>query len=147
VTAERGFFGGRELSLTGVRPVSVTPEFSSVQVRALPQEGRPANFRGAVGNFVVHAQAKPTQVAVGDPVTLTVTVVDLSQDGTTLQTLQPPVIDQASLGGEFRVPSDPLAGSVDGNAKTFTQTIRPLSAKLTQVPPIEFSYFDPELAR
>jgi hypothetical protein len=147
VTAERGFFGGRELSLTGVRPVSAAPQVSSVQVRALPAEGRPANFRGAVGNFVVHAQAKPSQVAVGDPITLTVTVVDLSQGGTDLQTLQPPVIDQASLGGEFRVPSDPLAGTVDGNAKTFTQTIRPLSATLTQVPPIEFSYFDPELAR
>lgn len=147
VTAERGFFGGRELSLTGVRPVSAAPKVSSVLVQALPEEGRPANFRGAVGNFVVHAQAKPTQAAVGDPVTLTVTVVDLSQGGTDLQTLQPPVIDQASLGGEFRVPSDPLAGTVDGNAKTFTQTIRPLSAKLTQVPPIEFSYFDPELAR
>jgi hypothetical protein len=144
ISVGRDFFGSPELNLSGVRPVTATLPATGVIARALPEAGRPATFRGAVGQFELRATAKPTQVAVGDPITLSLSVVDLSRGGDELKTLQPPVLDQNALGGMFRVPSDPLAGTVDGNQKTFTQTIRPTAADLTQIPPIEFSYFDPK---
>lgn len=144
VAVGRDFFGSPELTLSGVRPVTVSTPSTQVIARALPEAGRPASFRGAVGTFEVRATAKPTEVAMGDPITLSVSVVDLSRGGNELKTLQPPTIDQSSLGGGFRVPSDPLAGTVDGSVKTFTQTIRPTSIDVKQIPPIEFTYFDPQ---
>lgn len=144
VSVGRDFFGSPELTLSGVRPVTAGTPSTTVIARALPEAGRPASFRGAVGNFEVRASAKPTEVAMGDPITLSVSVVDLSRGGNELKTLQPPTIDQASLGGGFRVPSDPLAGTVDGSVKTFTQTVRPTSIDVKQIPPIEFTYFDPQ---
>lgn len=143
VSVGRDFFGSPELSLSGVRPIRAELTEASTVVRALPEAGRPASFRGAVGNFALRTTAKPTQVAVGDPITLSVSITDLSRGGNELKTLQPPLIDQAALGGGFRVPSDPLAGTVDGGTKTFTQSIRPNAVDVTQVPPIEFAFFDP----
>ena len=144
VSVGRDFFGATELTLSGVRPVTATLPTSNVTVRALPEAGRPASFRGAVGNFALRTSAKPTQVSAGDPITLTMTVEDLGDAGEALKTLQPPPLEVATLGGAFRVPADPLAGTVDGNAKIFTQTIRPNDPAVTQVPPIEFSFFDPK---
>ena len=143
ITVGRDFFGSPELSLSGVRTVTASIPSVRVKARALPDAGKPASFRGAVGEFEVRTSARPSEVAVGDPITLSVAIVDLSKGGNELTTLQPPPIDQASLGGAFRVPTDPLAGTVDGSVKSFTQTIRPTSADLKQIPPIEFSYFDP----
>jgi hypothetical protein len=40
------------------------------------------------------------------------------------------------------MPTAPLAGSVKGNTKTFTQTLRPTRAGVDKIPPIEFSWFD-----
>lgn len=144
VSVGRDFFGTPELNLSGVRPVTASAPASTVTVRALPEAGRPAGFRGAVGQFELRTSAKPTQVAAGDPITLTLTVVDRSHGGEELKTLQPPVLDAATLGGAFRVPSDPLAGTVDGDTKVFTQTIRPTSPDVAQIPPIEFCFFDPD---
>ncbi|NBX26011.1 MAG: hypothetical protein EBQ99_08190 [Planctomycetes bacterium] len=143
VSVGRDFFGAPELSLSGVRPVRASLGPCPITARAVPEAGRPASFRGAVGDFAIRATAKPSQVAVGDPITLSVAITDLSRGGNELKTLQPPVIDQASLGGGFRVPSDPLAGTVDGGTKTFTQSIRPNSVDVNQIPPIEFAFFEP----
>lgn len=143
LTVGRDFFGSPELSLSGVRPVTASLAESSIVARALPETGRPASFRGAVGQFELRVAAKPTQVAMGDPITLSISVIDRSRGGEELKTLQPPPVDADALGNAFRVPSDPLAGTVDGAMKTFTQTIRPTTTNVTQIPPIEFSWFDP----
>jgi hypothetical protein len=143
LTVGRDFFGSPELTLSGVRPVTATLAESPIVARALPDAGRPASFRGAVGQFELRVAAKPTQIAVGDPITLSISVVDRSRGGEELKTLQPPPVDAEVLGSAFRVPSDPLAGTVDGAMKTFTQTIRPTTTNVTQIPPIEFSWFDP----
>jgi hypothetical protein len=39
-------------------------------IRSLPEEGRPANFSGAIGHFKVTGVAAPSEVTVGEPVTL-----------------------------------------------------------------------------
>jgi hypothetical protein len=83
-------------------------------------------------------------VAVGDPLTLTLTITDL-KGGSSLETLQPPALaNDAALAKEFRVPNEPLSGTVTGNVKRFTVTVRPLRAGTAAIPPLEFSYFDPK---
>jgi len=54
-------------------------EASILDVRPLPDEGRPASFDGLIGRFAVRARTEATEVNVGDPIELTVTV--LGQDG------------------------------------------------------------------
>jgi hypothetical protein len=143
ISVNRDFFGASELSLSGIRKVSVSPAISNLIVKPLPEAGRPASFRGAVGQFSIQASAKPTKAAVGDPMTLTLSIQSLSDNKEELRSLQPPPLESPALTKGFRMPSDPLAGTVDGSTKTFTQTLRALSADVTEIPPIEFSYFDP----
>ncbi|MEC7352751.1 MAG: hypothetical protein VYD99_06450 [Planctomycetota bacterium] len=62
-----------------------------------------------------------------------------------LDTLRPPPLDElAPLVDRFKVPSDPIAGIVESGIKIFTQTIRPRSEDVTEIPAIPFSFFDPD---
>jgi tetratricopeptide (TPR) repeat protein len=140
----RDFFGRPEYSLAGTRPISVAPEIAPIDVVPLPLDGRPASFTGAVGAFSIEATAAPTSVAVGDPITLSLRILDRSPQPQSLELLQaPPIAAQPDLAAAFRIPPDPLAGVVEGRSKTFTATLRPRSAAATEIPPIEFSWFDP----
>ncbi len=140
-----GIWGNqRQLMLAGSRPVSAEARAQPMRVLALPEAGKPEGFSGAVGQYSVTATAKPVDVAVGDPVSLTLTIMDRTSGESNLDTLQPPALaDVAALKADFRVPSEPLSGTVAGRRKSFMQTIRPLRADVTEIPPIPFSYFDP----
>lgn len=119
-----------------------------INVRAAPTEGRPAAYAGAIGRFDISVRAMPTEVAVGDPITLTINVIDNTPDGTILDVLQPPRLELVpELVEGFRMPDDPLAGVVRGRVKTFTQTIRAMDDAVTEVPSIPYVYFDPETER
>ncbi len=141
LTVQRGFFSRNNFSVSATKPIRTSASASGIEVRALPEIGQPESFRGAVGSFTLSATAKPIRVAVGDPITLTVIITDLS--GTQpLDTMQPPPLAIPSLEASFRMPTAPLAGSIEGNKKTFTQTLRPTKLDIRQIPPIEFSWFD-----
>lgn len=51
---------------------SVTPETEekTIEIKALPSEGKPDNFSGAVGQFEASASFSPSQVSAGEPVNL-----------------------------------------------------------------------------
>jgi hypothetical protein len=147
IAVNRDFFGSPELSISGIRKIFMSPGPSNVVVQALPELGKPTTFRGAVGQFAIQASAKPTKAAVGDPMTLTLSIQSLSDNKDALRSLQPPPLDSPALTQNFRMPSDPLAGTVDGSTKIFTQTLRALSADTKEIPPITFSYFDPSTSK
>lgn len=111
---------------------------------ALPEEGKPANFAGWVGRFQLEASASPTEVSIGDPVTLTLSVSGSDYlDNVELPLLaKDPEIDR-----DFKVPEEIAAGVVRGGVKQFTQTLRPRSAEVKAVPPIKIPYFDPGTGR
>ncbi len=142
VDESRGFFGRPELSVSATKPISAVAATRDFVVRALPEEGRPASFSGAIGDFAINASAKPTRVGVGDPITLSLTVTDRG-DGASLAQVQPPRLDTPELERDFRMPTAPLAGTVAGLTKSFTQTLRPVRQGVEQIPAIEFSWFDP----
>ncbi len=121
------------------RTVVVPSNALSLKVSALPKEGRPSNFAGHVGEYEIRADATPTEVSVGDPITLTISVsgpeyldfVDL-----------PPLDAQPDLVSDFKIPKERATGVISGQSKVFTQTIRALSPDVTEIPPIELPYFD-----
>ncbi len=132
--------GGRH-EVTNRRVISTVIEDSPITVKPLPLAGRPARFRGAVGQYAIHASAAPAEVSVGDPITLTLAVRGKGR----LETLRAPVLSlQESLIADFRVPDEELAGVMEGGARVFTQSIRAKHDSVTEVPPIEFSFFDPQ---
>ena len=141
LNATRGFFGGNELSVSATKPISAVPSASAISVMPLPLEGQPVGFKGAVGSFELHVSAKPLRVAVGDPITLTMTITDLNRSGGLAQ-LQPPPLETPELLADFRMPSEPLAGTISGDEKTFTQTLRPVRTGVSAIAPIAFSWFD-----
>ena len=112
-------------------------------VRPLPQAGRPASFINAIGSgFAIDVQASRTVVSVGDPIELT---MRLRGDGA-LAGLSLPPLDSAGLPpAHFGVTDSNPVGTVDDDAKskTFVVTARVKSAEVREVPPLEFSYFDP----
>ena len=145
LASSRGFFGRNELSVSATKPISAAATVADLTVLPLPIEGQPESFVGAVGSFAISSSAKPLQAAVGDPITLTVTVTDLAATPA-LDSLQPPLLDTAAMRADFRLPTAPLAGVVTGKTKTFTQTLRPTHAGVDEIPAIEFAWFDPTVS-
>lgn len=126
---------------TDARRLSVPIETRLPDVLPLPTEGRPERFYGAVGTFRIETSARPTQVRLGDPIELTITI---SGDGA-LETLPPPdLAGITALTEHFRVPDESLAGRMIGDRRVFSQTIRARTTEIAEIPPIELPYFDPK---
>jgi hypothetical protein len=135
----RDIFG--QLQATAYRTLVATPKPSDVSVLPLPAKGRPANFTGAVGTFDLTVLAEPTAVRVGDPIKL---IIEIHGDGP-LETLPPPdLASDPKLTDGFRVPREELAGEVVGGRKRFTQVVRAERADVTEIPQLEYPYFDPD---
>lgn len=132
-----GIFGRRAVYKDFVVP-SNTP---TIEVRELPTEGRPADFSGLIGQLQVAAEATPVNVSVGDPITLTVRVEGPRYlDNVAL----PPLDNQPALARDFRIPEERATGVIRGRTKVFTQTLRATHSGVTEIPPIEVPYFDPQ---
>lgn len=131
-------------TVTEARPISASVEESSIVIKAPPLDGQPADFRGAVGKYSMAVSAAPTEVSVGDPITVTLSIRGTGR----LDLLQaPPLVSQETLQADFRVPDEPLAGVVQDGVKTFSQTIRATHDGVREIPPITFSFFDPAAER
>ena len=140
---DNNFFQQNRLSLAQSRTLSVRPASVDVSVLPLPEGGRPATWNGAVGDFELLVVAKPLEVAVGDPITLTMRLTDRS-GAASLDGLQAPALgSQPRFSAGFRVPEESVAGTVEARSKIFTQSIRALSETVREIPSVEFSFFDP----
>ena len=111
----------------------------TLQVKPLPQEGRPANFQNLIGRYKIDASAEPvTDVNVGDPILLKVNV-----SGDYLNPVSVP--DLAALSGfeqAFRLSGEPEVSLLDSGVKRFTYTLRPQSDQITEIPAVPLSFFD-----
>ncbi|HWD91654.1 MAG TPA: BatD family protein [Verrucomicrobiae bacterium] len=133
-----GFFGPQ------ARPqqVPLTSQRMDLQVSPLPTEHVPPGFNGAVGTYTMAVTAGPTNVVAGDPITLR---IQISGQGP-LDTLSLP--EQAGWNNFKTYPptskitaSDPLG--IEGS-KTFEEIVTPQNSDIRSLPPITFSFFDPE---
>ncbi len=142
---DRGFFGFPAFDRARGALFRASGNRQHLVVRALPESGRPDNFVNAVGGgFSIEVQASRTVVSVGDPIELT---FGIRGDGQLEGLSLPPLLGEGGLPPAlFSVPADAAVGSVDleTRTKTFAVTARILSAEVREIPPIEFSYFDPD---
>jgi hypothetical protein len=124
------------------RRVALSAEPETLTVLPLPKENVPANFNGAVGNFSMSVTAGPTNVAAGDPVTVKVQV---SGRGT----LDSLALPEQSAWQEFKTyPPTTKVDTTDAlglqGTKTFEQVVVPQSPDIKALPPVSFSFFDPD---
>ena len=133
---------GRSLTITDARPIVVEPQVTDIEIASIPTNGRPDDYRGAVGRYAIVTQASPTEVKAGDPITLQIGI----QGTGPMELVQaPPLSALAALTEDFKVADDSLAGVVKDDIKVFATTIRPRREGVAKIPAIPFSYFDPEL--
>jgi len=108
-----------------------------LDILPLPEAGKPAGFYGLMGRYTIEADAAPTEVSVGDPITLTLRI----GGNPYLKPVQWPDLE-ALLGQDFKVPAEQASPVVVDGVKVFTQTIRATRDDVTQIPPIPLAYFD-----
>lgn len=138
---ERNVFG---YSVGRSRRELAAPKMPDLLVKSIPTEGRPADYNGAIGEYSIITSAKPTEVPVGDPITLTMYI----RGRGSLDRLTAPRLDQVkSLTDDFEVSGDIPAGEINGDRKQFALTVRPLREDVRAIPAIPFSYFNPQTER
>jgi hypothetical protein len=110
-----------------------------------PAAGRPDGFLGAVGALRVTSRVDATRARVGNPVVLTVRVAGT---GNVKLFPRPPLnIPWAAIvRGDERVNVDTSARRVRGS-KEFDWVLTPKIAGELDVPPIAYSYYDPDRHR
>ncbi len=124
------------------KPRRVSAPALTVSVRPLP-DGAPPDFIDAVGQFRLEAEATPTEVTAGEPVTVT---LQLSGTGN-LPTLTVPQPDVDTSFARY-LTDDALTLNRRGarltGTRTLTYVLVPRQAGRFSLQPIRFSYFDPE---
>lgn len=133
------FFGqGAEVS------ASSTP--IRIDVKPLPQRGRPADFTGTIGKFKVSAVADKREVEVNQPVSVT---IKISGTGN-IKSVAEPVFGELD---DFRVYKASSSENVSklhdqlGGTKIFEEVFIPRRPGSLEIPAISFNYFDPELSK
>lgn len=110
-------------------------------VEPFPRQKMPASFSGALGSFHLDVTLTSSRdVEVGEAVTLQIAVKG-SGDWDTVY-LFPDRLASA-FSGTFRVSLLPTSIRATDSEKIFVLDVFPLSDKVTEVPSLEFSSFDP----
>jgi hypothetical protein len=132
------FFGPQ----TEPHKVDLSVEAQTINVLPLPSQNIPPGFAGAVGTYTMSLSAGPTNVAAGDPVTVKMQISGKGQ-------LDALTISEQTAWRDFKVypptarveTQHPLG--IQGT-KFFEQIVVPQSPDIKELPPVSFSFFDPE---
>ena len=119
----------------------LNPQSADMPITALPlpEEGRPADFSGAVGAFDFQLEAGPRELKAGDPVTLK----GIIRGRGNFSTL---TIPRMQSSPDFKV-YEPQANQKEDDIRTFEQVVMPLSDKVQEIPKISLNFFNPDSAR
>lgn len=135
------YASGFEEDLLGVlvpvdrREGRVESEPRSVRVQALPEEGRPAGFTGAIGSLDVRGEVVPVRLRVGDVMTWTLRI----SGSTNLDRFELPRITPEG----FRVQSIEDDRAAAGDLRTVRVELCPTTHLVRELPPFSIDWFDP----
>ncbi len=124
------------------KDITATSPEAAMTVLPLPAEGRPPDFGGAVGSFKISTDVSATKSTVGDPLTLRMHVTGAGNFDR---------VESRMLSGDDRWKTyEPKASfnSPDPTGhrgeKIFEQPLIAPQPGTHTIPPLKFSYFDPE---
>jgi hypothetical protein len=114
----------------------------TIQVKPLPEAGRPASFTGAVGSYTLTTRADRTEARVNEAVGLQIRVEGKGNIKVVGEPLLPALPDykryEPKVEEKREVQEDRLLGT-----KTWDYVLTPLAAGPQDLPAIAFAYFDP----
>ena len=119
------------------KQIPLETEAINVNIKPLPTADKPQSFSGAVGSFEAVAEASPSEVRVGEPVTLTYRV---SGSGS-FDRIQAPALDG---GDDFKVYPPKIDFQPGSSVKSFEYLVIPQREGTGELLEVPFSYFDPE---
>ncbi|MEA3489772.1 MAG: BatD family protein [Candidatus Omnitrophota bacterium] len=117
-------------------PIELESNEIPVTILPFPEEDRPEDFRGTVGDFALDVNITPKKVKVGDPVTMRMAIrgrgnIDtvtaphlLKTDDENIKTYEPQVTKKK-------------------NKKIYEQIFIPKNDKVKELPAVSFSFFNP----
>jgi len=124
------------------KPVILTTDPIAVEILALPEEGKPLNFKGDVGRFDITAHLDKDTVKENEAISLK---IKIKGDGN-IKTISSPDIPEESgiklydSGSSENISKENYI--VQGE-KIFEKVVIPKNAGTFSIGPIEYSYFDP----
>jgi hypothetical protein len=141
-TVKGGFAVDVEGNRAVLRNIYAVGKAAHVEVKSVPEDGRPGSFTGGVGKFTLEASLTPQKAKVGDPMTLTLTAAGRGN----LEDIRAPDLTRLeSFTKSFRIYE--ATAESKGSRKLFTYSIRPLTSEVREVPTVPFSFFDVEQER
>jgi hypothetical protein len=127
------------------KDINVQSPAQELKVSALPAEGRPYDFHGAIGTFAIQSDISPPKADVGDPLTLTMRVVGSGN----FDRVDSTMLDHVEHWRTYPPKStfnttDPLGHKGE---KIFEQPLVASQPGAQTLPALSFSYFDPNTKR
>jgi hypothetical protein len=130
-------FGSRQI------PFEINMPSKKIEVLPLPEEGKPANFTGAIGSFSLDSvTVEPDALTVGEPCTIFVKIVGIGN----FPRIQEPKLDAKDDWKTYKAKSsftDESNGLSNIGIKTFEYTVVPRKPDIPYAPEVLFNYFDP----
>jgi hypothetical protein len=124
------------------KQVTLATEAVHVESLPLPDQNKPANFAGAIGNFSMTASAGPTNLTVGDPITVRVQISGRGALDALTFPVQNAWRDFKTFAPTVKLEaSDPFGFQ---GTKTFEQIISPQNSDVHELPPFAFVFFNPD---
>jgi len=114
----------------------------NINVKPLPEKGKPENFRGNVGRFTFNSKIDNTTIKANEALTITVAIGGRGN----LRHIEAPIV---SFPSDFDVYTPTITENINVtvDGMTGTKTFEFLAIPRTQgsyiIPPIEFSFFHP----
>lgn len=142
-SGRRDIFG---FPITRTENVELNAEFPTIEVKPLPDKGKPTNFSGAVGRYDFKVSLSDTEISTDESISLR---IELSGTGNIkLADLPQPEFPQAFevFDPEIKERSTVGAYGMRGS-KVIEYLLVPRYGGTYKIEPIEFSYFNPQSKR
>jgi hypothetical protein len=123
--------------------VTVRSDPIRVEVKPLPDQGRPDGYTGTIGQFSISARADKTSVEVNQPVTVEFRIRGVGNIKSVAEPTIPDLEDfrvyRASSSESISKPKDKIGGT-----KIFEEVFIPKQDGRLEIPSVSMSYFDPQ---
>jgi hypothetical protein len=133
-----GFFGS---SRTRAETYFVQAPAFAIEVVALPEEGRPIDFGGAIGTLEVRADAAPRDVDAGESIKLTLSVTGAGN----LEFFTAPDVSRDPRFAGFRSFGKTESKAFDRREVVYD--LAPLSSDVSEIPALRLPVYDPAQER
>ena len=140
------FFKSPFSTFSSGRPLTVATSPLELKVLALPEEERPADFSGLVGDFRMESRLEPSSLKAGESATLTVRVSGKGNVNR-IPDIDLPELPFARTYGDQPVLETARGDSGIGGTKTMKWALVPQKEGQFEIPALKLSFFNPETGK